>query len=82
MCLIFKKLQEEKIEFRTLYTTVDKLQALPEISKRLMKSIEGDGHITNEASDKLFEFVIEFHLPNQKLERRWTAIPVEKMPSI
>lgn len=50
----FKKLQEEKIEFRTLYTTVDKLQALPEISKRLMKSIEGDGHITNEASDKLF----------------------------
>lgn len=50
----FKKLQEEKIEFRTLYATVDKLQALPEISKRLMKSIEGDGHITNEASDKLF----------------------------
>ena len=50
----FKKLQEEKIEFRTLYTTVDKLQALPEISKRLMKSIEGDGHITNEGSDKLF----------------------------
>lgn len=50
----FQKLQEEKIDFRTLYTTVNKLQSLPEISKRLMKSIEGDGHITNEASDKLF----------------------------
>ncbi|GEN95527.1 endonuclease MutS2 [Pediococcus ethanolidurans] len=50
----FQKLQEEKIEFHTLYDTVKKLQALPEISKRLIKSIEGDGHITSEASDKLF----------------------------
>ncbi|GAB5055032.1 endonuclease MutS2 [Pediococcus parvulus] len=50
----FQKVREEKIDFRTLYETVAKLQALPEISKRLIKSIEGDGHITNEASDKLF----------------------------
>ncbi len=50
----FRKLQDEKITFHTLYDTVGKLQSLPEISRRLIKSIEGDGHITNEASDKLF----------------------------
>ncbi|WP_412990029.1 endonuclease MutS2 [Pediococcus siamensis] len=50
----FAKLEEEKITFHTLFETVAKLEILPEISKRLIKSIEGDGHITNEASDKLF----------------------------
>ncbi|EJF00772.1 endonuclease MutS2 [Liquorilactobacillus mali] len=49
----FVKLDDEAIELASLDELAADLQVLPEVNKRLLTSIEGDGHVTDEASTAL-----------------------------
>ncbi|MDC7952309.1 endonuclease MutS2 [Liquorilactobacillus mali] len=49
----FVKLDDEAIELASLGELAADLQVLPEVNKRLLTSIEGDGHVTDEASTSL-----------------------------
>ncbi|MCZ2492935.1 endonuclease MutS2 [Dellaglioa carnosa] len=51
--LFFKDLADSEIELVRLFDWIDKLENLPDISRRLNQSIENDGHITDEASPVL-----------------------------
>ncbi|AUJ29389.1 MAG: endonuclease MutS2 [Liquorilactobacillus hordei] len=49
----FVKLDDDAIELVSLDELADNLQVLPGVNKRLLTSIEGDGHVTDEASTAL-----------------------------
>lgn len=49
----FVKLDDAAIKLTTLDELADDLQVLPTLNKRLLLSIEGDGHVTDEASATL-----------------------------
>lgn len=49
----FAKLREQDVDMHTIEHYVDDLVTIPTITKQLAISIEGDGHITDEASSKL-----------------------------
>ncbi|MDN2452885.1 endonuclease MutS2 [Lactobacillus sp. UCMA15818] len=49
----FVKLDDDAIELISLDELADELQVLPEVNKRLLTSIEGDGHVMDEASAAL-----------------------------
>ncbi|WP_295729922.1 endonuclease MutS2 [uncultured Limosilactobacillus sp.] len=49
----FDRLHEEQIELRRLYQIVDQLVTIPDITQRLLKSVDEDGRIKDEASSKL-----------------------------
>lgn len=49
----FDRLSENKVELRTLPKTVDQLVTIPSVTKRLRRSIDPDGQVTDEASSKL-----------------------------
>ena len=49
----FKDLADNKIKLEVLFDDVAKLESLPEISKKLLVSIENDGHVTDDASTLL-----------------------------
>lgn len=49
----FDRLRENKVELRTLPKTVDQLVTIPSVTKRLVRSIDPDGHVTDLASTKL-----------------------------
>lgn len=51
--LFFIKLDDEKVQLTSLYEVAARLQILPEINKRLLKAIESDGYVTDEASSLL-----------------------------
>ena len=46
----FRNAADEEIKLQYLAQEAQKLATLPEISQRLLKSIENDGHVTDEAS--------------------------------
>lgn len=49
----FDKMQEDEVSLRRLYEVVDQLVTIPEITKRLLKSVDEDGRVKDEASTKL-----------------------------
>lgn len=48
-----RDLQNDEVKLLTLYESVHNLQTIPEISRKLLLSIENDGHVTNDASTLL-----------------------------
>lgn len=49
----FRDLEADEIELNHLYDEADMLETLPDVSRRLLMSIENDGHVTDEASSLL-----------------------------
>ena len=49
----FDQMREKKIKLRVLTTQVDRLVTIPSITQRLVRSIDPDGRINDEASAKL-----------------------------
>ncbi|WP_395350910.1 endonuclease MutS2 [Levilactobacillus parabrevis] len=49
----FRDLEEKEIDLRRLNRVVKELVTLPDVTRRLRTSLEGDGHITDEASPAL-----------------------------
>lgn len=49
----FAKLREQDVDMHVIEHYVDDLVTIPTITKQLVTAIEGDGHITDEASTKL-----------------------------
>lgn len=49
----FNDLQDSEIELLRLYSWIDQLIVLPELSRRLKESIDEDGRVTDEASPEL-----------------------------
>lgn len=49
----FADLKDDQVELKRLYQVVDSLTTIPEITKRLLHSVEPDGRIKDEASSKL-----------------------------
>lgn len=49
----FSSLEEKKIRLRTIDNVVASLVTIPEITRRLVRSIDPDGRVTDEASTKL-----------------------------
>src|SRR5699024_7729842 len=49
----FRDLADKEIDLRRLDRVVKELVTLPEVTRRLRTSLEGDGHITDEASPAL-----------------------------
>lgn len=49
----FDDLKEDQVELKRLYGVVDSLVTIPEVTKRLLKSVEQDGRVKDEASSKL-----------------------------
>lgn len=53
MTNFFDDLKEDQVELKRLYHVVDSLVTIPEVTKRLLKSVEPDGRVKDEASSKL-----------------------------
>lgn len=49
----FDRLRDDQIELRQLYQIVDQLVTIPEVTQRLLKSVDEDGRVKDEASSKL-----------------------------
>ena len=49
----FRDLEADETELNHLYDEADMLETLPDVSGRLLMSIENDGHVTDEASSLL-----------------------------
>ena len=49
----FRDLEADETELNHLYDEADMLETLPDVSRRLLMSIENDGHVTDEASSLL-----------------------------
>ncbi len=49
----FRDLEDKEIDLRRLNRVVKELVTLPDVTRRLRTSLEGDGHITDEASPAL-----------------------------
>ncbi len=49
----FEQMREKKIKLRVLDSLVDRLVTIPSITKRLVRSIDPDGRLNDEASTKL-----------------------------
>ncbi len=49
----FRDLEADETELNHLYDESDMLETLPDVSRRLLMSIENDGHVTDEASSLL-----------------------------
>lgn len=53
MTNFFDDLREDQIELKRLYQVVESLVTIPDVTKRLIKSLEPDGRVKDEASSKL-----------------------------
>ncbi|WP_137597518.1 endonuclease MutS2 [Paucilactobacillus kaifaensis] len=51
--LFFDKLRQQSVPLQTIMKYIDEIVTIPTVTKRLVISIENDGHITDEASSKL-----------------------------
>lgn len=51
--LFFDKLRQQAVPLQAIMKYVDEIVTIPTVTKRLVISIENDGHITDEASSKL-----------------------------
>ncbi|HJF54540.1 MAG TPA: endonuclease MutS2 [Limosilactobacillus coleohominis] len=49
----FDRLRDDQIDLRQLYQVVEQLVTIPEVTKRLLKSVDEDGRVKDEASSKL-----------------------------
>ena len=49
----FRELLDDEVVLQRLYDLNDQLETLPDVAKRLLNSIEGDGHVTDDASSLL-----------------------------
>lgn len=49
----FDRLRDDQIDLRRLYQVVEQLVTIPEVTKRLLKSVDEDGRVKDEASSKL-----------------------------
>lgn len=49
----FEEMREKKIKLRTLQNSVDRLVTIPSVTTRLVRSVDPDGRINDEASSKL-----------------------------
>lgn len=49
----FDRLHDDQIDLRQLYQVVEQLVTIPEVTKRLLKSVDEDGRVKDEASSKL-----------------------------
>lgn len=51
--LFFDKLRQQVVPLQTIMKYMDEIVTIPTVTKRLVISVENDGHITDEASSKL-----------------------------
>ena len=49
----FDRLRDDQIDLRQLYQVVEQLVTIPEVTKRLLNSVDEDGRVKDEASSKL-----------------------------
>ena len=49
----FDRLRDDQIDLRQLYQVVEQLVTIPDVTKRLLKSVDEDGRVKDEASSKL-----------------------------
>ncbi|WP_281164284.1 endonuclease MutS2 [Liquorilactobacillus sicerae] len=49
----FDQLAVEEVELHSLNALADQLQVFPQLTKQLLRSLEEDGHLTDDASEKL-----------------------------
>lgn len=49
----FDRLRDDQIDLRQLYQVVEQLVTIPDVTKRLLKSVDEDGRMKDEASSKL-----------------------------
>lgn len=49
----FAQLTEEEVELQSLDQLAQQLETLPQLTKTLLRSLESDGHVTDDASTKL-----------------------------
>ena len=50
---MIRELLDDEVVLQRLYDLNDQLETLPDVAKRLLNSIEGDGHVTDDASSLL-----------------------------
>ena len=53
MTNFFERLQDDQVELRRLYEIQNQLVTIPGVTKRLLKSVDDDGRVKDEASSKL-----------------------------
>lgn len=53
MTNFFERLQDDQVELRRLYEIQNQLVTIPDVTKRLLKSVDDDGRVKDEASSKL-----------------------------
>ena len=69
----FKDLADNKIKLEVLFDDVAKLENLPEISKKLLVSIENDGHVTDDASTLLKSIRQQISVTEETIRERLNA---------
>ena len=69
----FKDLADNKIKLEVLFDDVAKLESLPEISKKLLVSIENDGHVTDDASTLLKSIRQQISVTEETIRERLNA---------